>query len=257
MTQSFRFGLWVVALAASAWFSGLAQAAEPGPRYAVISVAGDKVTVVHQAPTTSGRTDRNPQREVPIVDKTLDKTVAFAVDDALRAALPGADPVMMIWSRDDLYALQDDLFDSGQKAEEARAFLRETLQKAQVQRLVLVTKHRARANVKLASDRVGSGNLYGLGFYIERMELEDRETRERGSGYLAPFAYLRVSLVNVEDMRRLRDVAATETRLVMLPATAASTKPLDALDGEQKFAELEKVIRAAANKAVPLLLSNP
>jgi hypothetical protein len=257
MTPSFRHSLGVAALATAAWLAGSAHAAEPGPRYAVISVVGDKVSLVHQAPTTSGRTDRNYQREIPIVDKTLDKTVTFAVDDALRAAIPGAEPVMMVWSREDLYALQDDLFETGQEAQAARGFLRETLQKAQVQRLVLVTKHRARTNVKLVSARLGSGNLYGLGFYIERIELEDRETRERGSGYLAPFAYLRVSLVNVDDMSRLRDVVTTETAVVMLPATAASTNPLDALDGVQKFIELEKVIQAAVAKAVPALLPNP
>jgi hypothetical protein len=238
-------GLLALASAPASW------AAEPPPRTAVMSIVGDSITLVYWVVRTGSRADRNPQRAVPIADNTLDKAVLLAFDDALRSAAPGLEPVLMSWRSTELYELQDAVFEDQPKAKAVRDTLRERLIQAKAQRLVLVTKQRAPARMQLAGNTLGSGNLAGLGFFAQRVELENIETRETGSGFLAPYAYLRASLVDVESMKVLRETSASESMPVMLRNSDSASNPLDALDGPQKYQALVRVITQAANKVVP------
>ena len=65
--------------------------------YAVLSLVGDQLTVVRFEIATGSRLDKNPRRLVDLPDRSLDRTMIFAVEDAIKRADPGAKVVLLCW----------------------------------------------------------------------------------------------------------------------------------------------------------------
>ena len=229
--------------------------AQEGRRIAVLSLVGDQLVVVQREMSTGTRIDRNTRTLVPLNSAALDNAMVLAVEREIQRAEPRAQTVLLAARRADLYALQS------RGMEEQAAFrslidaVREVAARANATHLLLVTKHRAPARLEVSDGSLGDGLLEGLGFYVDPTRtMEHLTSGERSEGFIAPYAYFLLTLVD------LRTGVVTSQRPAMESRSAASQKvltPWQALSAEQKAAMLENLIRLGARRTVPEVIKGP
>lgn len=231
-----------------------AQAADQ--RYAVLSLIGDTINLVWWQPPTGSHIDHNERQSVPTPDGSLDNVALLAVDDTLRSANPSVKATLLASRNAKLFALQSQMLDRGADAGELLAAVQGLLQQSQATRLILVLKNRSDAHLPLRFDYAGSGKLTGLGFYVDRhMMLRDSESGVLDRGFIAPYAYVELALIDVQTMTTIRRSVAHEATTVATASSPNAVNPWGALTNTQKSRELERLLKAAIARAVPELLA--
>jgi hypothetical protein len=232
---------------------GALEAAAAERTYAVLSLIGDQLTVARFQIATGSRLDTNVKTLIETPGGELDRAMAFAVDDALRQADAAAKVVPLIANDAAIYAAQSGDAERGSAAQPLLPALRTLLAGTQATHLVLITKHRGDARIQLHNTRIGSGQLEGVGFYIDDgRRLVKRESGESSQGMLAPFVYARFSLVDIASMRTLQEEIATEAYGM---SNQKAVSAWENLDPQQKSRLLQRMIRKAASETVPKLLA--
>jgi hypothetical protein len=255
-TNRARRALVVLGLA-SLLAAGVPAAQATEQRYAVLSLIGDSINLVWWQPPTGSNLDHNERQSVPTPDGSLDNVALLAVDDALRRANPKANPTLLASRDPKLFALQLKTLDSGASAGELLAAVRVLLQQSQATRLILVSKHRGEARLPMRYDYAGSGKLTGLGFYIDQqMMVRDVNGGAGDRGFIAPYAYLELALIDAQTMNTIRRSVVREATTVPTAASSGAANPWEALTNKEKFRELERLIQAAVARAVPELLAS-
>lgn len=237
-----------------------AQAAPVPQRWAALSLVGDQLTVVTRADKVGNLGDTNARTSLPVPDKSFDRQVLAALSAAMSASKPGVELVMFLPTDARQYLPAQALFSGAQVALDGAIV--EAIRASGAQYLLLVSKRRAEASFKLANEHIGGGWLEGLGFYIDRdTALARTDTLTGGLGFLAPYAYLNVAVVEVAGLRRVVDANVQSS--VVLPATsdAAHADPWVAVPAAKKADALAGLIQhhvaAAARRALADLPAAP
>ncbi|HUP98732.1 MAG TPA: hypothetical protein VM073_12350 [Usitatibacter sp.] len=228
-----------------------ASAQEPR-KYAVLSLLGDALLVVQRELTTGTHIDRNTRTVVAVNTPALDHSVLLAIDREIGQAEPAAKTVLLAARKPELFAAQSRALDAGVGLASVLEAVKPVVAPANATHLVLVTKHRGEARLEMADGFVGAGRLEGLGFYIDPTKhVENRDTGARAEGFIAPFAYFQVSLVDLRDGRTIREQVVTASRA---QASQQAATPWLAMTPEEKVGLLDWLIRTEAERAVPRLL---
>lgn len=241
--------------------SALAQpAAAPiamPPTFALLSLVGDQFTVVTRREEIGSRLDPNVRRSYAVDAATLDDTALNAAEAVLKRLRP-VSPVVRFSIRDPrLFALQDKLLADSDESRGLRDALAKLLREQQATRLVVVTKGRDDANFKVHSGRIGSGKISGLGFYVDPVtRMEQLESGEETFGFLGPYAYLNVTVVDVASMKPIRSVPARESEMSLPLHSKGAVVAWDALTPEGKLDALERVLRRAVRNATAAALAD-
>lgn len=220
----------LAALAAAPCLAG-AQAGD-ARRYGVISAMGDRMTLVVYQGSTGTQLDRNERRSVPIGSTELDDAALLAV----RSGLPPASAETTAF-----YRVAPDQFPRWQAIAETGKVampvdVADALKRDGVTHLVLVTKLRAPAAVELWKQRIGAGNLEGVGFYLDpEKEMMIRETGVREKGYVAPYVYVQLVLVDVAAERVAGRESVKVARAYTSGNAAARFDPWASLSPQQKI----------------------
>lgn len=234
----------------------IAHAADADARYAVLSLLSDEITVVVRGDTTTGATiDRNRRQALAVPGHVLDKRMALAIDDALRAAGATTPPVLLFTLDPAIFERQAQLLGSGQGAAGLLDAVRPVLKGADARYLVIATKYRHEAAMRFSNGSAGTGTLSGLGFYVDT-QMESHEyggAGRTGTGFVAAYAYYLLSLVDLESGRVVREVPVLGTQLA-LGFRSESGNPWDAMTPQEKIAALERLLRAETRRVMPELL---
>ena len=231
----------------------LAQAADKR-KYAALSLIGDQILVVQQAPTLGGRLDRNTRDYLQMSDGLLDKVVLRTIDEALRK-LDASNPPVLLFARErELYTAQAKLLDTGQSSSGLLGLLQKLLQGTEATHLILVTKLRHEAEIKLKDTLAGTGTLEGAGFYVDAdARTQNSATGEFGTGILGPFAYFRVELIDVargEILKEQKIVASTS----FTSASSTSGDAWTALSSRDKVRVLRDLVARETARVIPALI---
>ena len=244
--------LFLVSLLAS-----LAATAQDSRKYAVVSLVGDKLLIVQREMTTGSRLDKNERTVLELPDNSIDRAVTIAVDDALRRASPGSQPILLHSRRADLYEASFQSMDRRDGVARVYAAVKPIVDKTQATHLVLVTKHRHRAMLRLRDGHVGAGFLEGVGFYVDHGSMtRGVDTNDAEAGFIAPFSYMMISLIDLKTGQVVSQRHA-------IGSNAATTNPRERnvgnawhrLDDREKVARLTEVIREETARAVPMVLA--
>ena len=174
----------------------LGGSAHAAPSYAVLSLVGDKLDVVTYQMATGSKLDANSHNALALPQDEFDLAALRAINRTLKTKVPGAQVALLAASRAEDFADQDRIFDGGRVALPAE--IDAAVQREGAANLLLVTKHHGEARMRVMQGRIGSGRVEGLGFYLDgTTELEDHDTGKRAVGFIAPFVYVDVSLVDV------------------------------------------------------------
>jgi hypothetical protein len=245
-----------LALGANA-FAQQGVAANPiPPTFGLLSLVGDQFTVVFRRDEIGSRTDQNFRRDYPIDGATLDDIALGAAESVVKRLKP-VSPVVRFSIRDArLFALQDKLLVDSTESRGMREALGNLLREHQVRRLVLVTKWRDDAQFQLHTRTIGSGKISGLGFYVDSVRrLYTLETGEATFGFLGPYAYLSVAVVDAASLTPIRSVPARESLMRLPLHETGAVHAWDALTPTGKVDALEQVLRQAVENATTAALA--
>jgi hypothetical protein len=223
--------------------------------YAILSLIGDKIYVVGHEPTTGSNKDQNRHDTMTLSDRVLDNTAVLAVDNAIKRLDARATTVSLASSDPKLYELQDRLFEPQDRSPALLESVKIMLQNQNATHLVLITKHRSEAKLRFAHEYRGSGKIEGVGFYLDAtLPTRRSDTYARGAGFLAPFAYIKVMLVDANTMTVIREQSTDESTTLSTARAEGSLRPVDVLTGAQKVAVLQEMIGKAITRVMPDVL---
>ena len=224
-------------------------------KYAVMSLIGDGLLIVYRDISTGTNLDKNSRNFAPFNNPALDNATLLAIDEAIQRSDRQATTILL-GGRPALFALQSRGLDQdGDGLTPVLPEIRPIAQKAGATHLIIVTKHRDEARIRMFDGTSGAGRIEGLGFYLDQNALmQNKKTGEGTQGYIAPFAYFALSLVDLADGKVLsRELVRESFALVSQKAAV----PWNALTAERKAQVLLDIIRRETQRAVPLLLAKP
>lgn len=233
-----------------------APAAEPRT-YAVLSLAADKMTIVVPRMTTGSYTDRNLRNVYPMPDDSMDVAAVQAAEAAIKRHEPAAAVELFVTREPKIFAVQEQAADSVSDAAPLMLdALGPVLAQTKATHLLLIGKGRAGADFQLKSSTIGIGKIAGIGFYVdESVKLVDTKTQERRRGYVAPFAVLKVQLVDMKARKTLKEATVDTSYLYSGKLDAKSA--WDTLSPAEKTRALQSVIEEATGEGIDKVLPTP
>jgi hypothetical protein len=247
LTRRFVLFAALAPMATATWAADPASAPASARTYAVVSLIGDEFVVVSRRGDGATRLDPNERTNLPVPDPVFDRIAAAAVEKALLERKADT-PVLRALIRDPrLFALQDKLNTESAESHDMRIALRDLLVKSGATDLILVTKQRGAPSFKVTDGAIsGPGTLSGIGFYIDtRSHMQDTEQRMGGEGFLAPYAYLAVTQLDLGSMTVLKQKYGLETTMALPQMKQPGAHAWDAMTPQEKVDALEYVIRRA------------
>lgn len=257
MTSTARLRLALpLALLLAAAAAPSARAADAATTYAVLSLIGDQFTIVGRQMTTGSRIERNSQLAVAVDDATFDAVATTAAESAVARARPGAATLRVSIRDPRLFALQERLFTDTADSKTMREALREVLVKSGATQVLLIVKRRDQARFALRDGSVGTGTIAGIGFYVDdAIRTVRTDTGERSQGFIAPFAYVEVALLDVAAMRLVGSKAVSDSSVVTPADSKDAIVAWEALGAAAKVAALDQIISRAVSASVADLLA--
>ena len=224
-------------------------------KYAVLSLIGDEMLLSGAEQQTGGRLDRNPRKYIELSDPFADKAALLAVHEVLKEK-QGIEPVLLFGRDRRLYAAQARLLDSGSSMEKLLGDIRPLLANTGATHLILITKDRREARLRLHNITVGQGMLQGIGYYVDRdMPLQLEQTGQSATGFVAAFAYFNAALLRLDTGQIIAEQRINASR----PYTTANAVSIEDIWGGMSAAERVRMLRElVANETrtmVPKLLS--
>ena len=228
--------------------------AQAAPTYAVLSLIGDQLDAVTYQPQIGTLLDSNTHLAMPMgAGNVLDTAALRATNSALRATVAVTDVALLATSAPAIYADESRFFVGDQVR--LPADIETAVAQAKASRLVLITKHRGEAHLKTKHGFVGNGKIEGLGFYLDTVHrIHDEDITDRTVGFIAPFVYIDVTLVDTASHTVLRQTAITASETVMGAGNANGANTWGALSPEQKMAALNRLLSTSLAEVVPQLV---
>jgi len=161
---------------------------------------------------------------------------------------------VLLASRDPaLYAVAQKSLDAGGTALVFEA-VRPVVAPAKATHLILVTKHRHRAMLRLKGGHVGSGWLEGIGFYIDHGTGETSySSTDAERGFISPFTYFKVSVIDLARGAVVAEDYAIGSNAYSMPLGQIGNA-WSALSDEEKERQLIALIREETARVVPKLV---
>jgi hypothetical protein len=234
---------------------GLARA--QSRRWAALSLVGDKIEIVGARAEIGSRNNQNRRRWADDAENTMDRYVLQAVERAVRARDRDATVAMLALPGSALYNQPDRAFDGRQVALPGKVV--DALIDGRASHLLLLTKMRGAARVPLYDTTTGVGSVQGIGFYVDPdlrliMRSEGATAGHTADGVLAPFVYVRLSLVDVQSGEVVREELVREMRSYATASNPKASNPWDVLSAEEKVDVLRKMIDQSVGEATAKLV---
>jgi hypothetical protein len=235
-----------------------ARAETPPTRsYAVLSLAGDALALHVYRHQVGSRTDSSPKEVNVVDDPVFDQMAIIAARSTLLRLRPGAALRLMMTQDKELYRAQNDMFEHPGAQLENREFLKTLLKEQGVTHALVISKFRGNAELKLLNTTEGSGYLEGLGFYIDDM-IETRNTSDQtySRGMLAPFAYVRVRLVDALTLDVIAEGTAKQSSIIVRPsADSSGMETFTKMPGSEKIKHIRTALESAMESVLPGLVA--
>jgi len=246
-------------LAALLVFASLNVQAETAPirSIAVLSLAGNSLALHAERHQVGSRTENAPIEVLPVEDPVFDQVAIIAARAKLTKLLPQVKLSLMTTQDKGLYSAQNDMFEHPEQHVEDREYLRSLLKEQGVSHAIVISKFRSVAAIKLIDTTVGSGALEGLGFYVDDMiNTINRGDNTSSRGMVAPFAYVRVRLVEADSLRVVGQGTAKQSFVIVRPsADSSGMDTFNKMTGADKVRNVRTALEYAMDAALPNALA--
>lgn len=222
----------------------------------ILSLIGDEVSVIARRPPTDSRLDRNRRDSMRMPRSALDDFALLTLRTSLGEAVAGLRIDMLAANDPVLYRAQQGLLDSADARVAAiREAIRARMSASGSSHLLLVTKHRAEARLRHLSGNIGDGSLEGLGFYLDYDTISaGADSSALGIGFLGPYAYVRLSLVDAATFEVITSETATASATFSAARSDSRGDPWEALTAQAKLDVLRSLLERELLRMLPRLL---
>ena len=223
-------------------------------RFAVLSLIGDKLQMAQAKPLEGTPVDRIERNQLPLADPTIDRTALQAINEELRRAQPASTPVLLQATEPGMFDDQAKLLEPGGGGAALLDKIRDQLKGTRSTHLILVVKDRYDGIPDLQRSFVGTKELDGIGFFVGRTASPlPGNPSAVGPGFLAPFAYFRVALIDLGSGAVLKQERALASTAISAEQTMTGN-PWETLNAQQKVRTLQDLIRSELARIIPALL---
>jgi len=230
-----------------------AQAPQAASSYAVISLIGDRLDVVTYQPKTGSLMDANSHSALRFSEDLLDTVALRAVNRAMKATLPAADIALLAATEPGTFADQAGFFEGNHV--KLPHEIDDAVHRENIAMLVLLTKHRGEAKLAVRDGSLAGGRLEGLGFYVDsNMPMESADRVHHSYGFIAPFVYVDVSLVDVASGRLVRQTTITATETIASSSNEQGADAWGAMSTKEKVSALSGLLTENLTATVPHLM---
>jgi len=190
-----------------------------------------------------------------VPDDSLDIAAVQAAEITLKTEDRDTQVDLFVTRDPRLFALQQLPDDTPETLATRARLLKAVIGDTRARQLILITKHRGDAQFAIADGKVGIGRIEGLGFYVDlNHELMNKQTGDQMRGFVSPYAFVRVQLIDIATMRTLRTAAVHESSV--LPAPSQQKDDAWAhLSAKQRLAALQTELQSAVDKGLRQLMS--
>jgi hypothetical protein len=210
-------------------------------RFAVISLLGDKLEFVYPASTTGTNLDRNARQNLDDPKGAFDQIALKVVAGVIEKSEPGAQVTLLGIPPSPLHDQPEKLISGNSVGLPGAAIT--TIEQAQATHVVLLTKYRSEARLPLLDSFVGTGFLRGLGFYLDSdMRLLLTNSRESGAGFIATYAYVRLTLADARTGAVIKQRLMKAAKVDAVAGSEKATNPWDVLSAEEKISRLKSLL---------------
>jgi hypothetical protein len=249
-----RIGRRSLLMAAAAAATLCRAQAQQHRRYVVLSLIGDRLTIVGAQTTVGSNLDRNLRSDIADAQGAFDRFALGAASEAISRAEPGSTVSMLNLPGSRLYDEPERLFQRDAVALPGAAV--DAIEQRGATHLVLITKHAGEARFFLSEQSIGIGKLKGVGYYVDpETRLKDVNSGRASGGFLGPFVYVRLSLVDVSTGAVVREELIRATQVLPTYTNPSAATPWEVLSGEQKVERLKGMIEAEIRKGMAALLA--
>jgi len=227
--------------------AGLLALSAHAQKYAVISLIGDRMQLAYSRGVEGQPVDRIERRYVPLEDSAIDRAALLAVNEQIKRLKPVSEPVL-------LQAFERSYFDTSGGTAAIIEWIRQLVKDKKVTHAILVTKLTYGGIPDLQKPYVGNGDLEGVGFFVGRTATPaGLDPNGAGPGFLAPFAYFEIALVDLQTGQTIRREKGLASDLISASGTDTGN-PWDTLSGQQKVNKLTDMVRKEIAALMPKLL---
>lgn len=252
---------WFVAVGlcalSSAWAQTPPAAATTAPAadprvFGLLSLIGDNLDIVIARPQTGTLVDPNRREPLPVADPIFDNSAINAAGAAIRKVIPRAELAVLNTRSAVLFEKQRELFTESNSTMTIPDAIKNALKAQQATHLLLITKHRAEAQLHFVGSSDGYGRLEGLGFYLDgNMLTSTASTGASGRGFIAPFVYVNVALIDLSTMKILKRQAITASNTVSSArAQESNQSPWLALTASEKVNIIDRIVQREVGRTV-------
>jgi hypothetical protein len=155
-----------------------------------------------------------------------------------------------------LYRAQNAMFEQPEAYQADREYLKGLLAQQGVTHLILVSRHRSPAGMKMYNSVESGAQFEGLGFYIDDVTVtRNIETSASAKGMVVPFAHLKVRLLDARDLRVLGESVARKSQVYAQPSDEATgMATFSAMSVAEKTGQIRTMLERAVGEALPPLL---
>jgi hypothetical protein len=240
--------LLVIALCLSALCAApaRAQAGATPAKVAMVSLIGDVLTVDTYRRRVGTGVDANRQEFFPVATPEFDDAALLSAQQTLATLLPGATIDALSQPAAGTDADPERLLADGRP--DAGNTLVANLRQHGYTHLLVIAKHRAPARMQLANVAIGSGQVKGLGFYIDNnVAIRNAETNKRSRGFVAPYVSVRLALIDLAalDLQAERAIMASTSH-----SNPDGFDPWGGMSASEKVGALNDLIREHVPRAL-------
>jgi hypothetical protein len=251
-----KLGFTATAMMGTLGRDACAQATAGGSRPTVLlSLVADELVMVGERPSIGSNLNKNVRTAMPLSAGVVDAAIGKLMKTELARALPQVNSTVINTPDPALYKGHDNWFNlAGTRvAGDIVADLRGT----GAGEALLLLKHRADAAIQAANGLFGTGQLEGLGYYMNQTDKSDDKHDDlvAGHGWIAPYAYLRLVRVNLADGRVLSQSRVKAAYLVADKRAEGEAGPWKNVPDDQKLLVLLDLVQEQLQKHLPLLYS--
>lgn len=221
------------------------------PTYAVLSLMGDMFMIAQYAPSVAGAV-QDYRAFVQIGDPVLDQTALLATERALKVIDPQTKPKLLVATDESLYATQGGAA-MGTGPQRLLERIHNLLVGTGATHLIVFTKMRDEARLQYENKTVGSGQIEGLGFYIDSSQDVGRPVSQAAKGFIGPFAYFRVALIDLSHGEVVKE-QAVRASTTFSAARTPSGDAWDAISSKEKVRVLQELVQLETARVIPLLV---
>ncbi|NRF66277.1 hypothetical protein HLB44_04705 [Aquincola sp. S2] len=219
-----------------------------------MSLIGDEMVNVMEANTVGSNLSQHQRTRVALAPGALDTAIVKLMRNAVLGGDPKARTTLVAPTEATLFQGHD-LWFSGDRARLPNDVIKD-LRATGATHLLLLSKHRSDAWLQATHGNLGVGQLEGLGYYVNHTEeMFNQQTLVNARGWLAPYAHLRLALIDLEDGRILAQQRLRASRVLVNTRPDVDPSPWNAVPNEKKLSVLLDLVHQAVDEAVPKVMA--